>query len=192
MLNVTEVRRNEAIRALSESGPLRVLVGIMAFVAAMTVSAYVAVPAPWSPVPLTLQPMVALLAGALLGPAAGAAAMASYLALGAAGAPVFAGGMSGLPWLVGVTGGYLMAFPVAAFVVGLVARPSSTTRLAAALLAGMATIYLGGITQLAVLTGQGLPALLAMGVLPFLLGDLVKVGLALVITKAVGAGSPGR
>ena len=58
---------------------------------------------------MTLQPMVVLLAGALLGPLAGAAAMASYLAIGALGAPVFAGGHAGLPWLVGPTGGYLIS-----------------------------------------------------------------------------------
>ena len=162
--------------------------GILAFVLAMIASAYVAFPVPWSVVPMTLQPMVALLAGALLGPAAGSAAMATYVTLGAAGAPVFAGGMSGLPWLVGATGGYLMAFPVAALVVGLVSGSGrSTARMLGGLLVGLGVIYLGGISQLAVLTGRDLAGLLAVGVLPFVAGDLVKVALALIIAKAFKA-----
>jgi len=192
MQDVTWVRGEQILRELSQSRGFRVVVGMLAFVAAMTVSAYVAVPVSWSPVPLTLQPVVALLAGAVLGPAAGAAAMASYLALGAAGAPVFAGGMAGLPWLVGPTGGYLMAFPVAALVVGLIAGSNGNTRLLIGLFAGLATIYLGGVAQLAVLTGENVRGLLALGVFPFVLGDLVKVFLALLLTKALRAGGLGH
>ncbi len=192
MQNVTEVRRDQALRELSQDRRLRVGIGIGVFVAAMTVAAYVTIPVPWSPVPVTLQPMVALLAGAVLGPMAGAAAMASYLALGAAGAPVFAGGMAGLPWLVGPTGGYLMAFPVAALVVGLIGGSGGTLRLAVGLLAGLATIYLGGVAQLSVLTGEGLGTVLALGVVPFVLADLVKVALALALAKVIRAGGLGR
>jgi biotin transport system substrate-specific component len=163
---------------------MRTALGGAAFVIAMTVSAYVAIPVPWSPVPMTLQPMVVLLAGALLGPVTGAAAMASYLAVGVVGAPVFAGGHAGLPWLVGPTGGYLMAFPAAALVVGLVAgRSRRWLPVLLGLLAGLGTIYLGGITQLAVVTGQDPRALLALGVVPFLGGDLIKVALALIIVR---------
>ena len=192
MHEATEVRRDEALARLGRDRRLSVGIGIAAFVAAMTASAYVTLPVPWSPVPVTLQPMVALLAGAVLGPAAGAAAMASYLALGAAGAPVFAGGMSGLPWMVGVTGGYLMAFPVAAFVVGLVSGSGGTLRLLASLLAGLAVIYLGGMAHLTVLTGQTVAGVLALGVIPFLLGDLAKVVLALILAKPLRERGLGR
>ena len=136
--------------------------------------------------------MVALLAGAVLGPAAGAAAMASYLAIGAAGAPVFAGGMSGLPWMVGVTGGYLMAFPVAAFVVGLLSASGGRVRLFLSLLAGLGVIYLGGMAHLSVLTAESMAGLLALGVLPFLLGDLVKVVLALILATSLRDRGLGR
>jgi len=158
-------------------------VGVAAFVAAMALSAYVVMPLPWTPVPMTLQPLIVLLAGLLLGPTLGATAMAAYLALGISGAPVFAAGGAGLPWLLGPTGGYLIAFPAVAYVVGRLAggQGASLLRMAGAMVVGLAVLYLGGVSQLMILTGQDLPGLLALGVLPFLGGDLVKIGIALVV-----------
>lgn len=169
------------------------LLGILAFVLATALGAWVAVPLPGTAVPMTLQPLFVILAGTILGPWAGAAAMASYLAVGAAGAPVFSGGHAGLPWLMGPTGGYLLAYPLAAFAVGLLAgRSHRLVRLLPALAAGLALIYLGGVSQLAILTGEDLTALLRLGVVPFLGGDLLKVLIALVITRAARVhGSPG-
>lgn len=184
MNEATGAHRTWALTELVRDRRIRTALGGAAVVIAMTISAYVAIPVPWSPVPMTLQPMVALLAGALLGPVAGAAALASYLALGAMGAPVFAGGHAGLPWLVGPTGGYLMAFPAAALVVGFTAgRSRRRLPVLFGLLAGLGTIYLGGVTQLAALTAQDPRTLLALGVVPFLGGDLIKVALALVIVR---------
>lgn len=184
MNEATGAHRTWALTELVRDRRIRTALGGAAVVIAMTISAYVAIPVPWSPVPMTLQPMVALLAGALLGPVAGAAALASYLALGAMGAPVFAGGHAGLPWLVGPTGGYLMAFPAAALVVGFTAgRSRRWLPVLFGLLAGLGTIYLGGVTQLAALTAQDPRTLLALGVVPFLGGDLIKVALALVIVR---------
>lgn len=187
MNQATGAHRTWGSHEIARSRRTKTAVGGAAFVVAMAVSAYAAIPVPWTPVPMTLQPMVVLLAGALLGPLAGAASMASYLAIGALGAPVFAGGHAGLPWLVGPTGGYLMAFPAAALVVGLVAIKSrGTLPLLLGLLAGLATMYLGGIAQLAVLTAQDPRALLALGVVPFIGGDLIKVLLALIIARRFG------
>jgi len=189
----TDTRMAHALQALTADRRVTVTVGILAFILAMTASAYVAVPVPWSVVPMTLQPMVVLLAGIVLGPTAGAASMATYVALGAAGAPVFAGGHAGLPWLVGPTGGYLMAFPVAALVVGWsVGKSTNVVRMLGGLLAGLAVIYLGGVAQLAVLTGQDVAGLLSLGVLPFVGGDLAKVALALVIARAFRSTGLGR
>jgi len=189
----TDTRTDHALQALTADRRITVAAGIVAFVLAMTASAYVAVPVPWSVVPMTLQPMVVLLAGVVLGPMAGAASMATYVALGAAGAPVFAAGHAGLPWLVGPTGGYLMAFPLAALVVGWsVAGSANVVRLLGGLLAGLAVIYLGGVAQLAVLTGQDVSGLLAVGVLPFVGGDIVKVALALVLARAFRSTGLGR
>ena len=80
----------------------------------VAVAAQVVVPVPFTPVPMTLQPLAVLVVGALLGAAAGASALVLYIALGALGFPVFAAGGSGVLHLIGPTGGYLLAFPVAA------------------------------------------------------------------------------
>ena len=93
-----------------------VAIGLAALVVAA--SAQVVVPVPFSPVPMTLQPLAVIVIGALLGPTAGAAALVAYLMAGAAGLPVFSAGRAGAAWLVGPTGGYLLAFPVAAAAVG--------------------------------------------------------------------------
>lgn len=175
--------RNLATQEVVVSRTGRRSVAISAFVLATAVGAYVMVPLPWTPVPMTLQPLVVVLAGVLLGPMLGAAAMATYLVIGALGMPVFSGGGAGLPWLLGPTGGYLLAYPAAALVTGWLAggREAGAARLAAALAAGIGVLYLGGVAQLALLTGGSLESLLALGVIPFLAGDLVKVGIALLL-----------
>ena len=142
----------------------------------VALAAQVALPLPGTPVPFTLQVPAVLLVGAWLGPAMGAASLALYLALGAAGLPVFAaGGVAGAARLFGPTGGYLLAYPAAAALVGqLVGSGRSWLRLSTALLAGLALIYLGGVSQLAVLTGD-LGRAVQLGSLPFLPFDLVKL-----------------
>lgn len=168
-------------------------VGVLAFVLAMVFGAQVAVPLPYTPVPMTLQPLFVILAGAVLGPRLGATAMALYLALGAAGAPVFSAGGAGLPWLMGPTGGYLVAMPAAAWIAGTVAtRDAGTLRTLAGLTAGVGALYLGGLSQLFLITGQASGELLALAVLPFLVGDATKIILALLLTRTVRKTSLGR
>lgn len=169
-------------------------IGIAFFVIATTLGAHVAVPVPWTVVPMTLQPMFVVLAGVILGPRLGAAAMVSYLALGMTGAPVFSAGHGGAAWLLGPTGGYLVSYPAAAFVAGWVAGPAQagTLRLLAGLTASFAVIYLGGLSQLMILTGQGLTDTLAIAVMPFLAGDLVKILIATVIAGQVRPKSLGH
>jgi len=166
-------------------GRRAVPVGLGALLVA--VSAQVVVPVPLSPVPMTLQPLAVLVVGGLLGSAAGVSALIFYIALGALGLPVFAGGGSGIVHLMGPTGGYLLAFPVAAGVTGaLVGRaPRSVLRVLLACAAGMVIIHLGGVAQLALLGGDPTTAF-RMGFLPFLTGDLLKVGLAAAVILAVG------
>lgn len=168
-------------------------IGVLAFVLATSFGAYVAVPLPWTQVPLTLQSLFVLLAGAVLGARAGAAAMALYLVLGLSGAPVFSFGGAGLPWLAGPTGGYLIAMPAAAYLVGAVAgRKAGLMQLAAGFTVGTATIYLGGVAQLALLTGQELGALLVVGVLPFLAGDVTKILVGTLLARSIRSTSLGR
>jgi len=141
-------------------------------------AAQVAVPVPFNPVPMTLQPLAVLVVGGLLGASGGVAALVTYLALGVAGLPVFAGGSSGVWHLAGPTGGYLLAFPVAAGVTGaLLGRSPGILRVLLACALGMVVIHVGGVAQLALLGGD--PGLaLRIGFVPFLTGDLLKVGLA--------------
>jgi biotin transport system substrate-specific component len=167
--------------------------GVVAFALGTAVGALVAVPLPWTPVPLTLQPLFVLTAGAVLGPWHGAAALALYLAMGAVGLPVFSGGNGGVEWLMGPTGGYLVVYPAAAFLVGSVGDEGrSLERDAAALLAGLAVLYAGGVAQLWLLSGVEVGQLLALGVRPFLAGDLVKVLLALAALRALRIARPDR
>lgn len=176
--------RELAVREVVEDRKMRIAIGIAAFVLATAFGAYLRIPLPITPVPITLQPLFVILAGALLGPALGAYAMTAYLALGLAGAPVFSGGGSGLAWLLGPTGGYLIAYPAAAYLTGVLAggKDSGSVRLAAALSAGVGVIYLGGAAQLSLMTGSGLIEVANIAVLPFVIGDLLKVlaGVALI------------
>src|SRR4029453_10350864 len=104
--------------------PSRVVaIGILGFAAALAVASQIAVPIPGTPVPITLQPLVVVLAGMWLGPVAGAASMVLYLLAGATGLPLFSPhGAPGIARFVGPTGGYLFAYPVAAFVAGSLSR----------------------------------------------------------------------
>jgi biotin transport system substrate-specific component len=145
--------------------------------ATVAVAAQASVPLPFSVVPMTLSPLAVLLVGGILGARGGVAAVATYVALGALGLPVYALGLAGPAILVGPTGGYLLAFPVAAGVTGWLARKGGFGRAMVAAAAGVAVIHLGGWAQLTLLTGD--PAMaLRLGTLPFLPGDIVKVVLA--------------
>ena len=145
-------------------------------------AAQVAIPIPGTPVPFTLQPLAVLIVGGLLGARYGATSLALYLALGALGLPVFTPfGAPGLARLLGPTGGFLLAYPVAAAIVGRLAG-GSYARCALAALAGMAVIYAGGVAQLAILG----PGAVALAVTPFLAADLVKTLLAALVLRRFG------
>jgi biotin transport system substrate-specific component len=159
------------------------VVGIVGFAAALAAASQVAIPLPGTPVPITLQPLVVALAGLWLGPAAGVASMILYLAVGATGLPVFAPvGAPGLARFAGPTGGYLIAYPAAAFVAGTLGRraTSFTGRWVAALL-GIAVIFVGGIAQLTILTGSFGRAV-QLGITPFAALDIVKAWVAAAIS----------
>jgi biotin transport system substrate-specific component len=183
---IVQIRRAAAAEVLT-SVPVRRVVAVLTFTLLTAFSAHASVPVPGTMVPVSLQTLMVLLSGLLLGPALGASAQALYLAAGAAGAPVFAAGL-GLPYLFGPTGGYLLAFPAAAAIAGAVAsyaRGGAARRgavlLVAAVLATVA-VYAGGWSQLALLTGDGATAL-RVGVLPFLVGDTAKIIVAVLLTN---------
>jgi biotin transport system substrate-specific component len=159
-------------------------VGAAALVVAA--SAQVTVPVPLSPVPMTLQPLAVLAVGGLLGAMPGASALLLYLALGLLGLPVFAGGSGGFLHVLGPTGGYLLAFPAAAAVAGRFAgeHPALGRVLLGCALA-MAVIHAGGAAQLALLGGNPAAAL-RLGFVPFLTGDLLKIGIAAAVILGLG------
>ena len=160
------------------------LAGAAGFVVALAAASQVAIPIPGTPVPVTLQPLVVVLSGLMLGPTVGFASMVTYLALGALGLPVFAPvGAPGILRLLGPTGGYLIAFPFAAFAAGFVAQrfPKLAGRWVGAML-GMAVIFIGGITQLAILTGS-LGQALALGITPFAAFDILKALVAALVAR---------
>lgn len=172
-----------AAGAVARSPALRRAVGVAGVALLTALGARVAVPIPGTPVPFTFQVVAVLLAGYLLGPTAGAASQAAYLAAGLLGLPVFAAG-GGPAYLFGPTGGYLLAFPAAAAVVGVAAtRRSGLVAHLLGAAAGVAVIHAGGAGWLA-LTGER--AALAAGVVPFLLVDAVKAALVVAVGRRVG------
>lgn len=149
---------------------------------AVALSAQVALRLPFSPVPVTLQTLAVLLIGALLGSKRGALSLIAYLAEGAAGLPVFAGGASGPAYMTGPTGGYLLGFVVAAYITGRLAESGWDRRAlstALAMLLGNAVIYLCGLAWLAHFTGAARAP--ELGLYPFLAGDVVKLIAAVVL-----------
>ena len=151
-------------------------------------AAQVSIPLPGTPVPMTLQPMAVLLVGGLLGARLGALSMIAYLAMGAAGLPVFTPSpllLPGIARLFGPTGGYLLAYPVAAWATGLLVTPGrgpgvslpwtvQMGRVAVGVLVGLLLIHLGGLAQLAIITGS-IAGAAQVATVPFLLGDLLKL-----------------
>lgn len=150
---------------------------VVAFSLITALSAQIVIPM-W-PVPITGQTFAVLLTGALLGSRLGAAAMIVYLIEGAVGLPFFRAGGAGLAHLLGPTGGYLIAFPAAAFITGAFAEHGWDKRFltaAAAMAIGSVGILLSGWAWLSYFYNPAYA--FQAGVLPFLLGDVVKISLA--------------
>ena len=145
----------------------------------IALSAQVALPLPFSPVPVTGQTFAVLAVGAALGRARGTASVLAYLGEGAAGLPVFAGGAAGIAPLLGPTGGYLLGFLPGAWLCGALAERGWDRRVGgtiAAMLLGNAAIFAVGLPWLSGFVGAS--NALALGFWPFLPGDVVKIGLA--------------
>jgi biotin transport system substrate-specific component len=156
-------------------------------VAALTAAAaQVSIPLPFTPVPFTLQPMIVLLGGAVLGARLGMASQVLYLLAGLAGLPVFAASPvlpQGALRLLGPTGGYLLSYPVAAFITGWLAERGFDRRYftsVVAMGAGLAVVFAAGVTWLAFFAkpAAGLDLALRTGLYPFVPADVLKIFLA--------------
>lgn len=181
-----------AAPSLSGASSTSLLVGTRAQASAVLLGslfvalcAQVAVPLPWTPVPMTMQPFAVLLVGLLLGPTLGAAALVAYLLEGAAGLPVFVAGFGSLLPL-GPSAGYLLSYPLVAGMVGLLwQRRRGFLRATFAATAGSALILLCGASWLAVATHGSAASVMHLAVLPFVAGDALKALLAAAIAAGV-------
>jgi len=169
-------------RADSRALRLAERAGSVAFVTVLTiVAAQVSIPLPFTPVPFTFQPMIVLLGGAVLGSRLGMTSQIAYLALGLAGLPVFAaspGLPAGLARLLGPTGGYLLSYPLAAFVAGWLAERGFDRRYFTSVIAmacGLAVVFAGGVAWLSVVWSRGLANAIAVGFMPFVAADALKL-----------------
>ncbi|WP_224333150.1 biotin transporter BioY [Haloprofundus halobius] len=164
------------------------------FAALMGAFAYVSFPNPVSPAPVTLQVLGVFLAGIMLGPVWGGAAMVLYLAAGAAGVPVFEGGGAGIgSLLANPTLGYLWSYPVAAALVGVVVhrgltlrdyREAGTPLLVGAMIAGTVVIYALGMVGLMLVLGIGVGEAFAVGAVAFLPAEALKIAAAVGIVRS--------
>ena len=177
LLDTVTTRADARFRAAEQ-------IGAVLFVTTLTaIAAQISIPLPFTPVPFTFQPMVVLLGAAALGPRLGMASQILYLALGVAGMPVFAASPvlpQGAARLLGPTGGYLMAYPFAAFAAGWLARRGFDRRYFTAVLAmicGLAVVFAGGVLWLTIASKPsiGLAGALATGFVPFIVPDLLKL-----------------
>ncbi len=167
------------------AGALARAAKILAFVCFTAVAAQLAVPLPYTPVPVTMQTLFVVLAGVTLGARDGFYALLAYLALGLAGAPVFAGFSFGPAVLLGPTGGYLASFPAAALVSGFLFGRLGGGRIAAffASLCGMALILASGAAYLSAIAGLSFERTIPLAILPFVAGDFTKAVIAAFLSK---------
>jgi biotin transport system substrate-specific component len=146
------------------------------FAALTAVGALIAIPI--GTVPITLQVLFTLVAGALLGARLGALSQILYLLIGAIGLPVYAGGAAGFGSLVGPTGGFLLSFPMAAYLVGRLVEEEQEIEfntILGIMFLGLILIYILGVAGLSVATQMGIKKAIMVGVIPFVIPDVIKV-----------------
>lgn len=159
--------------------PAERVTAVLAFALLTALGAFVRLPLPFTPVPVTLQTFFVLAAGIYLGSRDAALSQFGYLALGIVGLPVFAGGGAGPGHLLGATGGYLIAFPIAAAFVGAALKPGdSAARATAVCVAASLLVLTLGAAGLALFLSVGAERAIALGVLPFLPGGALKIAAA--------------
>ena len=164
---------------------LRMTVYASLLAALTAAGAYLSIPI--GPVPIILQNMFVMLSGLLLGSRWGLASVGVYLLAGACGLPVFSGGLGGISRIAGPTGGYLLGYLPAVYIIGLITEKIEQNMVfdVIAMSCGCIIIYLCGVTWLKILTGMTLSKTLAVGMYPFLIGDALKIAAAAAIAKSL-------
>jgi biotin transport system substrate-specific component len=170
---------------VDSSNQLRMMVYASLFAALTAVGAFLAIPI--GPVPIVLQNMFVFLAGLLLGGRWGLASVGVYLLAGACGLPVFAGGLGGISRFIGPTGGYLIGYLPAVFLIGTMSQKVNPRIISdvLAMICGTLVLYACGISWLKIVTGMSPAKALALGMYPFLIGDALKIAAAAVIARAL-------
>lgn len=167
---------------------LKQMIFIPLFTAITIVLSYIIIPLPFSPVPVTCQTIGVMLAGNLLTPKSAFISMFLYLLLGIMGLPIFAGGASGISSILGPSGGYLISWPISAFISASILKNSKknfSTLFIVNVISGILLIYLLGVTQLSYVTKMGFVPAIISGALPFIPGDIAKAALSATISLAV-------
>ena len=180
-MNYAEILQSEK----SISSKTTNIIVILLASALIGVSAQLSIVLPFSPVPITGQTIIILLMGVLLGKERATAAVGMYILQGAAGLPVFAGGKSGLLTLVGPTGGYLVGFLGAVYVVGILSElrhDNSISYTVFSLIIGNVIIYAFGLIWLVRFVGES--QALSLGFYPFIVGDIVKIFIGVLVLTA--------
>ncbi len=170
---------------MNTSTQLRMTVYASLMAAMIAAGAYLAIPI--GPVPIVLQNLFVFLSGLLLGSRWGFASVAVYILVGACGLPIFSIGRGGIGHILGPTGGYLMGFLPAVYVIGLISDKGGHRVVfdVIAMVCGGIIVYACGVTWLKILTGMTLLKTLAVGMYPFILGDALKIIVAVPIAKAL-------
>jgi biotin transport system substrate-specific component len=172
--NGTVTSTRLAIHEISQTIPGKMVIALSAS-AFVALCAHASIHLPFTPVPITLSDLAVLLVGLALGPSMAFAALVLYLAEGAVGMPVFNPGPGGLIQLLGPTGGYLMAYPLAAALAGLVSRKARVLPALAGSALASAVIMTSGVVWLTVYLHHSFAAAFWLGAAPFLPGQVVKI-----------------
>ena len=170
---------------MDSSKQLRMMVYASLFAALTAVGAFLAIPI--GPVPIVLQNMFVYLAGLMLGGRWGLASVGVYLLAGACGLPIFAGGLGGIGRFIGPTGGYLVGYLPAVFIIGKISQKQNPRMVSdvLAMICGTLVLYACGVSWLKIVTGMSAARALALGMFPFLIGDALKIAAAAAIAKAL-------
>jgi len=173
-------------KTIEQGDILRIGLYVAGFALLTAIGALIRIPLPFTPVPITMQTFFVLLSGVILGGRKGSLSQIVYVSAGVVGLPVFAGMTSGIALLSGATGGFLAGFIVAPKVVGLILGESAERRrLILALIAGTAAIFLLGNIWLLILMNGDILKTLSLGLIPFLPGALIKIGLVVAVVEAM-------
>lgn len=156
------------------------------FTAITAIMAQIAIPLPFSPVPITMQTFAIFMSAIILGSRLGFMSQIIYVLLGAIGVPVFANFGGGLGKILGPTGGFIFSFPIVAYIIGRISDKKMNMAANIAIMAvGLFVCYAMGVAQLSVTTGMGMQKAIAVGALPYIPLDIVKVAMAYVLGTTV-------